>query len=123
MAGVNELDANVTFGDQLRTNEGPVVLINVLTVDPAEADQLVATWAHVIEFMKQQPGYISSQLHRGIGGSSTFLNYAVWESVEAFRNAFASPEFHSRNASYPPSIVVAPHLFKKMAVPGVCVGS
>ena len=33
------------------------------------------------------------QLHRGIAGSSVFLNYAVWESVARLRAAFTHPEF------------------------------
>jgi len=50
-----------------------------------------------------------------------FLNYAVWESVEAFRTAFGRPEFRSRLAQYPDSVVASPHLFEKLAVPGICV--
>jgi hypothetical protein len=50
-----------------------------------------------------------------------FLNYAVWESVEAFRTAFGRPEFRSRLAQYPDSVVASPHLFEKIAVRGICV--
>ena len=39
-----------------------------------------------------------SQLHRGIGGSCAFLNYAVWESVGHFRRAFIHPEFRGVSA-------------------------
>ena len=28
---------------------------------------------------KQQPGFISTQLHKGIEKSTVFLNYAVWD--------------------------------------------
>ena len=100
---------------------GPIVLINVFTVDPADGEALIAAWKHDAEFMKAQPGYISTQLHAGIAGSSTFVNHAVWESVESFRNAFRSPEFQGRIASYPKSAVASPPLFKKVAVPGLCV--
>jgi heme-degrading monooxygenase HmoA len=37
--------------------------------------------------MKRQPGFISTQLHRGIADSDALLNYALWESVEHFRQA------------------------------------
>ncbi len=73
------------------------------------------------QFMKAQPGYISTQLHKGIAGSSTYINYAIWENVESFRNAFSNPEFQSRIAEYPESAVAAPHLFKKLAVRSYCV--
>jgi hypothetical protein len=50
-----------------------------------------------------------------------FLNHAVWESVAAFRNAFADPQFQATFARYPDSTVASPHLFQKVAVPGICV--
>ena len=70
--------------------------------------------------MQKQPGYVSTQLHRGIGGSTTFINVAVWESVEAMRAAVTSPEFQASFANYPESPVASPHVFKKVAVPGIC---
>lgn len=122
MAKFKELDDRATLGDQMQVNDdGSIVLINVFTVDPADEDALVKAWAHDADFMKAQPGYISTQLHKGIGGSSTFINYAIWESVESFRNAFTNPEFQRRIADYPESAVASPHLFRKLAVPGHCV--
>jgi hypothetical protein len=53
--------------------------------------------------------------------SRVFLNYAVWESCEHFKQAFTHPEFRSHLAHYPPSTVASPHLFQKLAIPGVCV--
>ena len=70
---------------------------------------------------KQQPGFISTQLHKGIGGSRVFVNYAVWESVADFKRAFNDPEFQARMQDYPSSVVASPHLFQKVAVPRVCV--
>jgi hypothetical protein len=37
---------------------------------------------------KRQAGFISALLHRGIGGSSIFFNYVVWEAAEHFKQAF-----------------------------------
>ena len=122
MPQFEELNKQVGLADQLQANEdGSVVLVNVFTVDPGEEDALIAAWTHDAEFMRAQPGYISTQLHRAIGGSTTFLNYAIWESVESFRNAFSNPEFQQRIGQYPDSAVASPHLFKKLAVPGCCV--
>ena len=56
-----------------------------------------------------------------IAGSGIFLNYAVWESVAHVRSAFANPEFRARLSDYPESATVSPHLFRKVAVPGICV--
>ena len=121
MLQLKELDPKVTLANQMQASEGPVVLINVFTVDPADEDAMIKSWSKDAELMKAQPGYISTKLHKGIAGSSTYINYAVWESVEAFRNAFMSPEFQSSLANYPESTVASPHLFKKIAVPGHCV--
>lgn len=35
---------------------------------------LLQAWENDANWMKQQPGYISTQLHRGIAGSTVFLN-------------------------------------------------
>ncbi len=122
MPHFEELNDQVGLGQQMQSAEqGPIVLINVFTVDSADEEALLAAWSHDADFMKAQPGYISTQLHKGIAGSSTFINYAVWENVESFRNAFANPEFQKRIAAYPASAVASPHLFKKLTVPGHCV--
>jgi heme-degrading monooxygenase HmoA len=71
--------------------------------------------------MKRQPGFISTQLHRAIGDSSAYFNFAVWESTALDRAAFTHPEFKASLAAYPSSVVATPHLFQKVAVPGICV--
>jgi heme-degrading monooxygenase HmoA len=116
-----EMDERVTVSDQLAEERGPVILINTFKVAPEDADRLLEAWAVDAAYLKRKPGFISAQLHRGVGGSSVFLNYAVWESVEAFRSAFADPEFQATWARYPDGTIASPHLFQKMAVPGICV--
>jgi heme-degrading monooxygenase HmoA len=96
-------------------------LINTFHVAPEDVDALLEAWAADAAHLKQQPGFISAQLHRGIGGSSVFLNHAVWESVQAFRDAFGAPQFQAMFARYPDSTVASPHLFQKVAVPGICL--
>jgi heme-degrading monooxygenase HmoA len=71
--------------------------------------------------MKQQPGFISTKLHRGTAGSTTFVNMALWESERALGEAFRSPGFQQRATRYPEDAVAAPHVFKRVAVPGICV--
>jgi heme-degrading monooxygenase HmoA len=113
----SEMDKYVTIYDQLKEGGGPVILINVFTVDPQEADQLLAAWADDAAYMKRQPGFISTQLHRGITGSGAFLNYAVWETVEQFRRAFENPEFRAKLDHYPANATASPHLFRKLPLP------
>lgn len=116
-----ELDERSPLARQIEQEGGPVVLVNTFIVNADEAAQLIDAWAADAAWMKLQPGFISAQLHRGIGGSAVFLNYAVWESTELFKRAFTHPEFRSHLGRYPASTVVSPHLFQKVAVPGVCV--
>jgi hypothetical protein len=55
-------------------------------------------------------------------GNGTFVVYAVWESAAHFKravNRLMDPQ--NRLSAFPPSTVASPHLFKKVAVPGICV--
>ncbi len=122
MLQVKPLDTQVPIFQQLGTEQSPVVLINVFTVDEDDIPMLLEAWAADANWMKQQAGYISTQLHRGIGGSTVFLNYAVWESVAHFRAAFSHPDFKSALGNYPSSAVASPHLFERLTVPNLCVG-
>ena len=121
MMKLTEMDKTVTLQEQMGQEVGSVILINKFNVKPEEADQLLAAWAADAAFFKQQPGFISAQLHRGVGGSGVFINFAVWESVEHFRRAFSQPEFRESMKAYPPSTIASPHLFQKVAVPNICV--
>ena len=120
MLSLRPLDERVPIQQQLGATASPAILIIIFTVAPEDVDGLLAAWEHDANWMKKQPGYISTQLHRGIGGSCTFLNYAVWESVGHFRAAFTNPEFRNALAAYPSSVVAQPHLFEKVAVPNLC---
>ena len=121
MVKMVEMDEVVTLRQQLGQEVGPVMLINKFSVSPEEVEAFLRAWAEDAAFFKRQPGFISTQLHRGIGGSCTFLNYAVWESVALFREALSRPEFQEALKNYPPSAVGSPHLFEKVAVPDICV--
>src|SRR6266542_5809182 len=100
---LREMDERITYMQQLQDDTGPVVLINQFNVAPEDAERFLEVWANDAAFMKQQPGFISTQLHRGTAGSSTFVNVAEWESARALGEAFRSPEFQSRAARYPDS--------------------
>ena len=116
-----EMDDAVTLRQQLEDAGGPVVLVNKFNVAPGDMDALMQSWADDAEWMKRQPGFISTQLHRGVGGSNVVLNYAVWESTKHFKEAFSNPEFQAKLAQYPASATISPHLFRKIAVAGLCV--
>jgi len=120
MLSLRPLDAAVPIEQQLQGMATPVVLVNLFTVAEADVGSLMKAWEKDANWMKLQPGYISTQLHRAIGGSCMFMNYAVWESVEHFRAAFTHPEFISALSAYPSSAIAMPHLFSKVAVSNLC---
>ncbi|HEX6294261.1 MAG TPA: antibiotic biosynthesis monooxygenase family protein [Nitrososphaeraceae archaeon] len=127
MAKFVEMDDRVKFKDQIEEKIlGSVILINKFNVKPNKVEQFLKDWAEDAARFKQQPGFISTQLHRGIGKSCVFINYAVWESMEHYKKAINklvfSPESQSPLLKYgDKSLVISPHLFTKVAVPGICV--
>ena len=121
MLQLRPLDPSFAIDRQLATDAAPVVLMNVFTLDPADESIFLKAWQDDAAFMKQQPGFISTQLHRALGEHPTYMNYAVWESTAHFRAAFSQPEFKASLAAYPSSAIASPHLFQKVAVPGICV--
>lgn len=121
MALLKPMDPTFPIERQLAVDASPVVLVNVFTLDKADEQTFLQAWQDDAEFMKRQPGFISTQLHRAIGESPTYLNYAVWESTADFRAAFTHPEFRAKIAVYPASATASPHLFQKVGVPGICV--
>jgi heme-degrading monooxygenase HmoA len=115
------LDPAFPIERQLAIEAVSIVLVNVFTLDKTDEPAFLDAWQTDAAFMKQQPGFIQTQLHRALGDSPTYLNYAVWESTAAFRAAFAHPEFRAKLSAYPASAVASPHLFQKVAAPGICV--
>ena len=51
----------------------------------------------------------------------SLTSFKVWESTAHLRAAFTDPEFLAKISRYPTSVVAIPHLFQKVAVPGICV--
>lgn len=121
MPQMRPLDPAFPIDRQIAVDASPVVLVNVFTLDQADEQVFLQAWQADAEVMKRQPGFISTQLHRAIGDSPAYFNYAVWESTADFRAAFANPEFRAKLSAYPASAIASPHLFQKVAVPGICV--
>jgi heme-degrading monooxygenase HmoA len=118
---IRPMDPAFPIERQIALDASPVVLINLFTLEKADEQVFLQAWQADAAFMKRQPGLVATQLHRAIGESPTYLNYAVWESIEVFRAAFNHPEFRASLAAYPSSSVASPHLFQKVAVSGICV--
>ena len=121
MLKLRPLDPAFPIERQNAVDASPVVLVNIFTLDKADEQAFLHAWRDDVLFMKQQPGFISTQLHRAIGESPTFLNYEVWQTTAHFRAAFTSPAFRAKPSLYPPSVVSSPQLFQKVAAENLCV--
>jgi heme-degrading monooxygenase HmoA len=121
MSLLRPLDPAFPIDRQLAIDANAVVLVNVFTLDKADEQTFLEAWKKDAAFMKKQPGFILTQLHRAIGESPTYMNYAVWQSTADFRAAFGHPEFRAHITAYPASAVASAHLFQKVAIPGICV--
>jgi len=66
-----------------------VVLINPFTVPEGKVQESIVYWEKARDYLKEQPGYISTKLHKSLKPDATFelINVAVWESAEAFMTA------------------------------------
>jgi quinol monooxygenase YgiN len=117
-----EMDPNVSFAKQIEHNVAPVVLLSTFLVAPEHVDDFLDGFQKQFAIMRRQPGLISAQLHRGIAGSHVFMNYVVWESTDAFKHGYESPEFQAQLKQYPPRTEVSALMFQRVAVPGMCLG-
>ena len=107
MSHIQPLDPAFPIERQLGVDASPVALANVFTLDKADEQAFLEAWQDDASFMKRQPGFISTQLHRAIGESPTYLNYAVWELTALFKAAFTNPEFRAAKLSAYPASAVA----------------
>jgi heme-degrading monooxygenase HmoA len=123
-----EMDKNVTINDQMleeeeNKNGDSVILINKFDVDPNKIEQFLKDWTEISSYFKQQPGFITTELYKGIGKSSVFVSYQVWKSIDHFKKesniVLNSHEVQSRLAKYNDSLVISSHLFRNVVVPGI----
>ncbi|MGO9027857.1 MAG: antibiotic biosynthesis monooxygenase family protein [Acidimicrobiales bacterium] len=69
-----------------------VTLVNVFTVEPKDQLRLVEHWQQATEeVIRHLPGFISANVHRSLDGTKV-INYAQWESEDAFDAMRHNPE-------------------------------
>lgn len=63
-----------------------VILINPFEVPEGKEEEALVFWDQAADFMRKQPGFISTRLHKAIEPWAHFglINVAEWESVEHF---------------------------------------
>lgn len=67
----------------------PTTLINSFEVPSDRLEESIKYWETCRDFLMNEPGYISTKLHRSIKNDARFqlVNVATWETPEAFMNA------------------------------------
>jgi heme-degrading monooxygenase HmoA len=73
-----------------------VILINPFEVPEGIPDEdFLSGWERAANYMREQPGFLSTRLHRAVTEDARFrfINVAEWESPQAFQAAVSSDEF------------------------------
>ena len=127
MAKFVEMDDRVKFKDQIEEKiMGSVILINKFNVKPNKVEQFLKGWAEDAIQFKQEPGFISTQLHRGLEKVVFSLTMKFGSQWNIIRKRLIKILFSIQSLSPllkygDKSLVISPHLFTKVAVPGICV--
>lgn len=82
----------LALGACSRTPDGEkVILINAFRVPPGQEEAALAAWRKARDFLKDQPGYLDTRLHRNLDhqGEFHFINIAHWRSATDFHAATA----------------------------------
>ncbi len=74
----------------ISTEQDVATLINVFTVRPEDQQRLVDVLSQAASTMKRLPGYISSNIHKGLDGTRV-VNYVQWRSPEDFEAMLENP--------------------------------
>jgi heme-degrading monooxygenase HmoA len=73
----------------------PLILINAFEVSEEAEEEFLRGWDAARDYLKEQPGYVDTALHRAVapGVDFRFVNVARWESAEHFQEAISSEGF------------------------------
>ena len=70
-------------------NSNNIILINPFEVPKGKLEETIKYWEDCRDFLKKQPGYVSTKLHKSIKDDAKFelINIAVWENPKVFSEA------------------------------------
>ena len=66
-----------------------ITLINVFEVPKGKEIEAIAMWEQARDFLKKQPGYITTKLHQSVDENARFalINIAEWKDEASFKKA------------------------------------
>ena len=117
LAMIVALVLGAASGTPVRAQGGTVVQINVFEVPAGAEDATQSRWQAARDFLKSQPGYINTRLHRNLDakGRFTFVNVAEWESPQSFRAATEAMNRAQADNKWPEGVKFTPSLFRVVA--------
>jgi heme oxygenase (mycobilin-producing) len=79
------------------------VLINAFEVPPDGDERFLAGWEPTRQFLRSQPGYLETRLHRSLSPEVDvrFVNIGRYASPPAFQAAIGQPGFRQAAAAIP----------------------
>jgi heme-degrading monooxygenase HmoA len=72
------------------------ILINPFEVpEGTDDEEFLRGWERAADYMREQPGFVSSRLHRALRPDARFrfINVAEWSSPQEFQAAVSSEQF------------------------------
>jgi heme oxygenase (mycobilin-producing) len=82
---------------------GAVVLIHLFEVPAAADEAFVAGWERARDFLRDQDGYLATELHRSLAADADFrfVNLGRYQSPQAFQAAVRHADFQRAAAAIP----------------------
>ena len=81
----------------ITTNNEVVTVIVIFNIEPEKQQELLDVVAEFVKSVKQQPGFVSANLHKSLDGLKV-ANYAQWKTVQDFENFLKNPEIQEKGA-------------------------
>ena len=91
-----------------------ITVINPFEVPEGREQDALTMWEVFADYFRQQPGYVSTKLHRALNPDAKFhfINIAEWESAEAFQSALGNPELMEVAKTLPNDIPHFPGVYE-----------
>lgn len=91
-----------------------VIVINPFEVPEGMESEALKSWDTFAEYFSQQPGYVSTRLHRALTPDARFqlVNVAEWKNAEEFQAALTNPELQNIMAGMENEIPHFPGLYE-----------
>ncbi|WP_414621682.1 antibiotic biosynthesis monooxygenase family protein [Calothrix sp. CCY 0018] len=81
----------------IATNNEVATVIIIFNVESEKQQELIDTIAKFGDTVKQQPGFVSANIHKSLDGVKV-ANYAQWQTKEDFENFLKNPEAQEKKA-------------------------